>query len=122
MPHDPLDPRRKDRVRLLHMLDAARRSVSFAASRSRSDLDEDDIQTLGLIKSIEVIGEAANQINESTRKLFPEVPWQALVGMRNRMVHGYDTIDLEIVWETVRNSLPPLIQQLESALDRLEDP
>jgi uncharacterized protein with HEPN domain len=103
------------------MLDATRRAVSFAASRSRSDLAEDDIPTLGLIKSIEVIGEAASKVGEETRILFHEIPWQALVGMRNRMVHGYDTIDLDVVWDTVKNSLPPLIPQLESALDRLED-
>jgi uncharacterized protein with HEPN domain len=118
MPREPIDPRHKDRTRLLHMLDSARRAVAFVGPRAREDLSLDDVSTLGLIKSIEVVGEAASQVSDPTRARFPEVPWTSIVAMRHRMVHGYDSIDLDIVWNTATKALPALVRQLESAIER----
>ena len=102
-----------DEIRLRHMLDAAREAVSFARCRVRSDLETDRQLVLSLVKDIEIVGEAASQISGSFRTHTPEVPWQRMVAMRNRLVHAYFSINLDIVWQTVQRDLPRLITHLE---------
>jgi uncharacterized protein with HEPN domain len=106
-----------DRIRLRHMLDAARRAVYLAAGRGREGLEvADDPLADALVRLISVIGEAASKVTPGTRLEFKEIPWPDVVGMRNRLIHSYFDINLDIVWATVQDSLPPLIQWLESAL------
>ena len=107
-----------DQVRLQHMLDAAREAVAFTRSRTRASLDLDRMLVLSLVKEIEIIGEAANQVSETTRGLTPAIPWVDIIGMRNRLVHAYFDINLEILWKTVQDDLPPLIAALEDVLER----
>lgn len=98
------------------MLDAARETVAFASGRVRADLDEDRQLVLALVKDVEIIGEAANAVTGSTRLELPDIPWQEIVAMRNRLVHAYFDINLDIVWQTVRQDLPMLIEQIERVL------
>lgn len=106
-----------DRIRLQHMLDAARKAVRLAAGRDREALGSDDDPLAdALVRLISVIGEAANKISSDTSLKLDEIPWPDVVGMRNRLIHGYFDINLDIVWATVQDSLPFLIQRLESAL------
>ena len=105
--------RRDDEIRVWHMLDAAREAVSFARGRVRGDLDIDRQLVLSLVKDIEIVGEAATHVSESGRAQAPGIPWQTIVAMRNRLVHGYYNINLNIVWQTVQQDLPALITQLE---------
>lgn len=109
--------RKDDRVRLQHMLDAAREAVEFARLAHRQNLDHDRKLTLALVKDIEIIGEAAYQISEVTRQQLPQIPWDDIVGMRHRMVHAYFDINLDILWNTVKEDLPPLIAILQQALE-----
>lgn len=113
---------RHDEIRLKHMLDAAREAVSFMRGRTRDDLDTDRQLVLALVKDIEIVGEAATRVTESTRRLLPEIPWERIVGMRNRLVHTYFDINLDIVWETVGQDLPALIALLEKAVPSQLDP
>ncbi len=108
--------RMDDEIRLRHMLDAASEALSFAEGRTRGDLDTDRQLVLALVKDIEIVGEAANQVTEPTRQRLPEMPWERIVGMRNRLVHAYFDINLDIVWKTVREDLPELIILLEQAV------
>jgi uncharacterized protein with HEPN domain len=112
--------RRDDRIRLQHMLDAAREILSFVQGRTRSELDKDRLLVLGLVKAIEIIGEAAYQISEDTRAQLPGIPWEDIIGMRHRLVHAYFDINLDILWRTVQDDLPPLIPALESILAKEE--
>jgi uncharacterized protein with HEPN domain len=105
--------RRDDQLRLRHMLDAANEAISFACGKSRCDLDSDRMLTLALVKSIEIIGEAAARVTADGRAESPEIPWQDIIGMRNRLIHAYFAIDLDRVWDTVSDDLPPLIAILE---------
>ncbi len=107
-----------DRVRLLHMLDAAQEAMLFSQGRSRADLDSDRMLVLALVKEIEIIGEAANQVTETTRSRYPLIPWIDIVGMRNRLVHAYFDINLDILWQTVQHDLPSLIVELQRALQQ----
>ena len=104
------------RSALRHMLDAAREAVSFARGRVREDLNGDRQLVLALVKDIEIVGEAATGVTEPARSELADIPWQAIVAMRNRLVHAYFDINLDVVWQTVQQDLPPLIVQLEHAL------
>ena len=102
-----------DEIRLRHMLEAAREAVSFARGRVREDLETDRQLLLSLVKDIEIIGEAASQITDPTRKALIDIPWASIIAMRNRLVHAYFSINIDIVWKTVQEDLPGLIDQLE---------
>lgn len=69
-----------------------------------------------MVKDLEIVGEAASQVTESTRVELPNVPWARIVAMRNRLVHAYFSINLDVVWQTVQEDLPILIDRLEEAL------
>jgi uncharacterized protein with HEPN domain len=99
------------------MLDAARRAVRFAAERSRQDLEADDDPLAdALVHLVTVIGEAANKVSVEVRRELGEIPWPDVIGMRNRLIHAYFDINRDILWATVQDSLPVLVQSLESAL------
>ncbi len=100
-------------TRLRHMLDAAREAQGFAAGRERGDLDTDRMLALTLFRLLEVVGEAASAIPGDFRTAHPEIPWRAIIGMRNRLIHAYHDIDADIVWETVTHNLTPLISAIE---------
>src|SRR4051794_4420727 len=108
--------RKDDRIRLQHMLDAALEAMSFVSGRSRVDLGENRMLALSLVKCIEIVGEAASRVNEETRQQIPQIPWQDIVGMRNRLIHAYFDVDLDRVWDTVVGDLPTLAAQLGAAL------
>ena len=105
-----------DRVRLRHMLDAAKEARAFAHGRTRYDLDTDRMLALSLVRLIEIIGEAATRVSDAHRQSSPQVPWPSIVAMRNRLVHAYFDINLDLVWDTVTDDLPPLIAMLEAML------
>ena len=98
------------------MLDGAKEAMAFAARRTRADLDHDRLLLLALVKSIEIIGEAASQVTEATRARIPTIPWPAIVAMRHRLVHAYFDVDPDRVWDTVADDLPPLIAALDEVL------
>ncbi|HIJ52355.1 MAG TPA: DUF86 domain-containing protein [Planctomycetes bacterium] len=102
-----------DSVRIHHILDAAREAISFADGRSRTDLDTDRKLNLSVVRLLEIIGEAARGISEKFRDSHPDLPWNKMVGMRDRLIHGYFDVNLDVVWETVTQDLPSLITELE---------
>lgn len=107
---------RDDSVRLQYMLDAAREAIGFVLGRTRSDLDSNRMLVLALVKAVEILGEAAGQVSPTTKEQSASIPWTDIAGMRNRLVHAYFDINLEILWQTVQQDLPPLVAALEKAL------
>jgi uncharacterized protein with HEPN domain len=103
----------EDHVLLLDMLDHARRAVQAVSGRSRADLDSDAVLAAALERFIEVLGEAASKVSEATRSEAPTIPWRGIIGMRNRLVHGYAAVDHDIVWDVVTRDLPALLTELE---------
>lgn len=113
--------RHEPTVYLRHMLDHAREAVAMAEGASRSDLDADRMLALALTHLVEIIGEAAGNVHSEFRETLPDIPWSAIVGMRNRLIHGYAYVDYDILWDTLTNNLPVLIEQLESILNADKD-
>lgn len=105
-----------DTVRLRHMLDAALKISEFVAGKRRADLDHDEKLTLALMRLLEVLSEAATQVSEGTRKLHPQIPWSNITATRNRLIHGYFDVDLNIVWEIISADLPALTKTLQGIL------
>jgi len=105
-----------DTVRIRHILDASREAVSFAEGRCRADLDSDRKLNLSLVRLLEIIGEAARSVPPEFRDAHPELPWKKMVGIRDRLIHGYYDVNLDVVWETVTEDLRALIGQLEIVL------
>lgn len=105
-----------DVIRLRHMRDAALEARSFVSGKRRADLEQDRMLTLSLVKCIEIIGEAAAQMSEDGRKELPEIPWPSIIGMRNRLIHAYFDVDLDRVWDSVVDDLPPLLAEIKRIL------
>ena len=103
-------------VRLRHMLDHANEAVAMAHGRKRADLDSDRQLNLSLVRLLEIVGEAATRVPAEERACHPDIPWPEIVGLRNRLIHGYDSVDFDILWQIVSDDLPPLIAALEEAL------
>jgi len=107
-----------DRVRLLHIRDAANAAIAFATGRELQDLQPDLQLQFALVRAIEIIGEAASKVGSDARDLDPQIPWPSIVSMRNRLIHAYFDVDNEILWNTVVEALPVLKRQIEALLDR----
>jgi len=110
-----------DRTRIHHMIEAALQAKSFLQGRKPSDLETDAQLRLALLRALEVLGEAASRVSPETRAANPQIPWQRLVSTRNRLIHAYFDIDLEIVWTTASHSVPELVPTLKAILE-LENP
>lgn len=102
-----------DLIRMRHMLDAAREAMSYTGGRKRSDLDRDRMLVHSLVRCIQIIGEAASRVTAQGRSETPAIPWPDIVSMRNRLIHAYFDINLDLVWDTAVDDLPPLIAALE---------
>jgi len=116
MPRDPGKHRLDDRIRAVHMLEAAQQAVAFCAGRVRADLDSDVMLRRAVVSCLQEIGEAASRISDAARARFPDIPWKKFVGTRHRLVHDYFGINLDLVWRAVQVNLPPLIEELKRGL------
>ena len=109
-----------DRLRVQHMLDAANEARMFAHGCTRSELDQNRVLALALVKCIEIIGEAAARVSKPYRDQHPSVPWRSIIAMRNRLIHAYFDVDLDRVWDTITDDLPPLVAALEQLVAQEE--
>ncbi len=104
---------RRDDAWLVDMLQAAREAVEFANGLSFAEFEQNRMVQLAILKAMEIVGEAASHVGTDAREAYSEIPWPEIVGMRNRLVHGYFNVNLKRVWETVQQDIPKLISQLE---------
>jgi uncharacterized protein with HEPN domain len=85
---------------------------SFTDDLSLADFGDDEKSQYAVIRCLEIIGEAAKRIPEEFRQAHPDIPWKSMAGMRDRLIHGYDVVDIEIVWVTVRDTIPAILQKV----------
>ncbi|MBI1929331.1 DUF86 domain-containing protein [Candidatus Poribacteria bacterium] len=109
-------PRHENAIRLRDMLDHSREAILLMQNKSRAELDTNRLLNLALVRLLEVIGEAANHVSEEERSRHSEIPWAQIVSLRNRLIHGYNSIDFDILWQIVTQDLPPLIAALEKII------
>jgi uncharacterized protein with HEPN domain len=105
-----------DLIRLQHMLDAGKDAIQFSFGRERNHLENDRMLALALIKALEIIGEAASKVSENFKSEHSEIPWIEITGMRNRMIHAYYDVNLDILWQTIKSDLPDLLKSIEKIL------
>jgi uncharacterized protein with HEPN domain len=107
--HDP-------EIRVRHMRDHAQEAIEMLGSTTLDEFRNDRKLQLALVQLIEIVGEAASRIPQDVRTANPAVAWQLAADMRNKLIHGYDVIEFAIVYDTVKDDLPELVQQLNSVL------
>ncbi len=105
-----------DIVRVRHMVDAGRDLITFTKGRRREDLDTDRMLFYAVVHLIEIMGEAANRVSTDFKDEHPETPWSILISTRNRLIHGYNDLEKEIIWKTVTEDIPPVVEGLEAIL------
>ncbi len=98
------------------MLDAAREAVALLGQRSADDLRSDRTLSLALLKLIEIVGEAANSVTVAKREALSDIAWADAIATRNRLIHGYFSIDVQILIDTIRHDFPPLVAALERTM------
>ncbi len=107
---------RADRQRLLDILEAAALLSTFSEGRTRNDLTNDLLLQSALLHQLFVIGEACSRISPSLKETHPTIPWRAIAGFRNHIAHEYFSLDLEILWQTVKTDLPKLAPEIAEIL------
>lgn len=108
--------RHDDAVSLCQMLDHIEESIALVEGRTRADVESDRVLFLALLKLVEIVGEAATRISDPMQAAHPEIPWREMIGTRNRLIHGYDAVDCDILWEIVSTDFLPLVEQIKALL------
>ncbi|MEA3402600.1 MAG: HepT-like ribonuclease domain-containing protein [Armatimonadota bacterium] len=103
-------------VYLLHMRDLTEEALELCAGRERADLERDRLFGLAMTRLVEVIGEAATKLPAEVHDRYPDIPWRKIIGMRNRLIHGYEYVDYDVLWETITTSLSELLPPLTAAI------
>ncbi len=105
----------EDKIRIQHILDEIEDILLFVKDLSFQDFRNDKKTVNAVIRSIEIIGEAANRITPNLKVENPDIPWKEIIGMRNHLIHVYFDVDFETVWQTIQEDIPQL-KKLFSAL------
>jgi uncharacterized protein with HEPN domain len=108
--------RRDSEVALRQMFDHAREAMILSKGKSAQELVDDRVLSLAIVRLMEIVGEAANRIPQEQRSKYPEIPWTQIISLRNRLIHGYDAIDYEILWQILNHDLPNLVFSLDRVL------
>lgn len=111
----------RDAAYLLDMQLAAADALRFAAGLDQAGFEASDLHQSAILRKLEIIGEAAGQVSGEFRAAHPEIPWSAMIGMRNRLIHGYRMVQLDIVWRVVCHDLPSLIDALGPLIPAEDD-
>ena len=103
----------RDAATLLDVLNAARLIRQFVEGMSRDAFDDDLKTQAAVVRQVEIIGEATKRLSDGFRSSHPEIPWKKMAGMRDVLIHAYDEVDLDEVWNVAQNAVPELIAQIE---------
>ena len=102
----------RDDTYLVDILESAKMAWDYVFDKDWDEFHEDTQCQDAVVRRIEIIGEAARRLSQETRDKYPQIPWREMTSMRNLVIHEYDVVDINQVWDTVQNKIPPLIEQL----------
>jgi uncharacterized protein with HEPN domain len=108
-----------DSVFLRHILDSIAIIESYLSEITENTFKETSLLQDGVIRQLQIIGEATKKISPDIRSKYPDIPWQNIAGMRDKLVHDYFGVDVDAVWITVKNDLPPLISRISEILNEI---
>lgn len=114
----------RDEAFMLDILLAAKDALAFVRGLDRESFDASTLHQNAVVRVLEIIGEAAKHVSQETQDAHPEIPWRETSGMRNKLIHEYFDVDLDEVWDTVKNDIPTLIALIEPLvpMERPESP
>lgn len=105
-----------DITRILHISDACNEIIQFTEKIKQSQFKNNRMLHLAIVHLLEIIGEAANSVSKELQQKYDSIPWKSIVGMRNRLIHGYFDIDLKIIWQTIQTDIPFLRKEIISLM------
>ncbi len=105
------------REALEDILDACHKARGFVSELSKAQFMDDDKTRFAVVRAIEVIGEATRAVSREKRRRHPEIPWRAMAGMRDKLIHHYTAVNWEVVWRTVQEDVPALERQVREILE-----
>ncbi len=108
-----------DKVRLQHIYDAIIEIESYIQNASYETFVSNNMMQLATVKQLEIIGEAANHITDKFKKLYPEIPWREIIGLRNLLIHEYFGVDTKIIWDIIKIDIVQLKLQVKEILEQL---
>ena len=106
-----------DLVKIKHMFDAASEILVFTKDKTKNDFENERILNLSVVHLLELLGEAAAGISNEVQVQYTKIPWKEIIAMRNRLIHRYFDINLDIVWETIKKDIPPLVPILKEIIE-----
>ncbi|MDZ4725866.1 MAG: DUF86 domain-containing protein [Leptospira sp.] len=104
---------KNDQLYLAHILQSVNRILEYIAGISETDFDANYLVQDAVIRQLEIIGEATKRLSDELRTANPQIPWKDMAGMRDVLIHDYLNVDLNIVWKTAKQYIPPLKVQIE---------
>lgn len=106
----------RDDAYLYDMLESAQAILEYLAGKTWDEFSKDALLQDAVVRRLEIIGEAAGRVSAETQKKYSYIPWMAMRGTRNRVIHGYDTVQLDIIWDIAQDDLPGLISELKKII------
>jgi uncharacterized protein with HEPN domain len=106
----------RDDAYLIDILESAKAALEYMREKNWDDFSHNPLLQDAVVRRLEIIGEASGRVSSETQKKYAHLPWQAMKGTRNKIIHEYDSIELDIIWEIVRQDLPYLVSELEKII------
>jgi len=106
----------RDDAYLIDILESSRAAIEYMGGKSWNEFSKDSLLQDAIVRRLEIIGEAAGKVSPATQKKYASLPWQAMKGTRNRVIHEYDSIQMDIIWDIVKKDLPFLVKELEKVV------
>jgi len=111
---------KRDKAYLKHILDAISNIEKFIEGIEKEDFLSNVEKQYAVLRGLEIIGEATKNLSEKLKAKYPQIPWKEIVGMRDKLIHQYFGVNLDLVWETIKTKLPELKNQILRILKEIE--